>query len=351
MIKFFRHIRQNMINQNRAKKYFLYALGEIFLVVVGILIALQINNWNEKKANEEKIASTLKQIQLDLLNDIQEASTALEFLEKNLDLADAFLKSTQPKSYFEKNLRTFAQINLSFIPVAQSNQSFLRLKDQINILPEKYNDLIMSLNRLYIENGNFLVESQNIARDQMFAYKTTLYDTYNWIEDYNNYDYSDEIKEFFLDSDINRRQLVKTQAILREHTNLLGTIKTQSVWCYLIIRDALKESTEMPELIADIGINYTKNDVEEYVGQYRFNENSPYEIEFKHNVLILTNTENKNVRLEGFLLKEIGRDSLGIVFPNNRLLKFKRDSLNIIEGFYVINLKTFNEGTYFKKTK
>ncbi len=49
MIKFFRNIRQRLIGENRFSKYMLYAIGEIILVVIGILIALQINNWNETK--------------------------------------------------------------------------------------------------------------------------------------------------------------------------------------------------------------------------------------------------------------------------------------------------------------
>ena len=48
MIKFFRKIRQNMIKENKVSKYLLYAIGEIILVVIGILIALSINNWNEQ---------------------------------------------------------------------------------------------------------------------------------------------------------------------------------------------------------------------------------------------------------------------------------------------------------------
>jgi len=47
MIKFFRKIRQNLLRENKTGKYFKYAIGEITLVVIGILIALQINNWNE----------------------------------------------------------------------------------------------------------------------------------------------------------------------------------------------------------------------------------------------------------------------------------------------------------------
>ena len=49
MIKFFRHIRQKLLSQNRISKYLFYAIGEIVLVVIGILIALNINNWNEER--------------------------------------------------------------------------------------------------------------------------------------------------------------------------------------------------------------------------------------------------------------------------------------------------------------
>ena len=62
MIKFFRHIRKTLISENNMGKYLKYAIGEILLVVIGILIALQINNWNEnrkERSNELKILNTL----------------------------------------------------------------------------------------------------------------------------------------------------------------------------------------------------------------------------------------------------------------------------------------------------
>ena len=52
MIKFFRHIRQRLLSEGKTGKYFKYAIGEIILVVIGILIALQINNWNENRKNK-----------------------------------------------------------------------------------------------------------------------------------------------------------------------------------------------------------------------------------------------------------------------------------------------------------
>ena len=67
MIKFFRRIRQQLVIQNRLTKYLLYALGEIVLVVIGILIALQINSWHQgnQRMAQEKIL--LGQLRLELL--------------------------------------------------------------------------------------------------------------------------------------------------------------------------------------------------------------------------------------------------------------------------------------------
>jgi hypothetical protein len=62
MIKFFNKIRQNLLAENKTGKYLKYAIGEIVLVVIGILIALSINNWNEGKANRTFEMKMLKEI-------------------------------------------------------------------------------------------------------------------------------------------------------------------------------------------------------------------------------------------------------------------------------------------------
>lgn len=72
MIHFFRRIRQGLLSQNRFSKYLLYAIGEILLVVIGILIALGINNWNENQKTEEKIKQFLISLKSELSNDLTE---------------------------------------------------------------------------------------------------------------------------------------------------------------------------------------------------------------------------------------------------------------------------------------
>ena len=62
MIKFFRQIRQNLLMENKTGKYLKYALGEILLVVIGILIALQLNTWNSERIQNKEIRSTYERV-------------------------------------------------------------------------------------------------------------------------------------------------------------------------------------------------------------------------------------------------------------------------------------------------
>jgi hypothetical protein len=60
-------------------KYFKYIIGEIVLVVIGILIALQINNWNENRLKQEQLISVYERTLIDLDNDVQEMSATLDY--------------------------------------------------------------------------------------------------------------------------------------------------------------------------------------------------------------------------------------------------------------------------------
>ena len=72
MIKFFRKIRQRLLTENKFSKYLMYAIGEIILVVLGILIAIQINNWNEVKKDQILEIDILSEIKHNLLDDFED---------------------------------------------------------------------------------------------------------------------------------------------------------------------------------------------------------------------------------------------------------------------------------------
>ena len=99
MIHFFRKIRQRLLKKNKVGRYLLYASGEILLVVIGILIALQINNWNQKRQNEKLEIKYLQGIQTNLDNDIDELERHFQADTLKLDAYTFLIKSFNALSY------------------------------------------------------------------------------------------------------------------------------------------------------------------------------------------------------------------------------------------------------------
>ncbi len=99
MIKFFRNIRQNLLSEGQTGKYLKYAVGEIVLVVIGILIALQINNWNEINRQSNIEITTLKELKSDLNQNIVEINshiTALEDCKKSNKIIISYMEKALP---------------------------------------------------------------------------------------------------------------------------------------------------------------------------------------------------------------------------------------------------------------
>jgi len=98
MIKFFRNIRQNLLMENKTGKYLKYAIGEIILVVIGILIALQINNWNENKKRTVLEIKHLKELKSDIIKTLKDARKDANLYEADIQsiryIQDFFFQKT-----------------------------------------------------------------------------------------------------------------------------------------------------------------------------------------------------------------------------------------------------------------
>jgi len=108
MIKFFRHIRKKLLKEHKVSKYLLYAIGEIVLVVVGILIALNINNWNESKKEAAEEILILKQLHKEFVADSSALSNVIKYVNRKKKYG-RFLKniSIQKNTYTPKDSLIF----------------------------------------------------------------------------------------------------------------------------------------------------------------------------------------------------------------------------------------------------
>ena len=126
MIKFFRRIRRKLIDEESTKKYLLYAIGEILLVMIGILLALQVNNWNETRKQLAQERQLLERLQTEMQTNqhlIQEELNNLRSVSQSTRmLLDAI--GTNPKSYSRDSINLMMN-GLSFTPKYSPNQGSL----------------------------------------------------------------------------------------------------------------------------------------------------------------------------------------------------------------------------------
>ena len=123
MIKFFRKIRQNLLTENKLSKYLIYAIGEIVLVVIGILIALQINNNNsfkeQRKVEQEYLISLQSEFETNLNkinNSIQENDERIQALEMLLTLFDKNVLDTVSQLTISKKFNSVFGNEIYYFP-------------------------------------------------------------------------------------------------------------------------------------------------------------------------------------------------------------------------------------------
>ena len=152
MIKFFRKIRQQLLSENKFSRYFLYAIGEIILVVLGILIALQINKWNESKIHQQAEITFIKDLKNDLEQDRIRLENCLQNIKKNI-IAQDILILELPTSYRDNKVKLdsifliYSTPLISFFPVSgtfdasvsNGNMAFFKNKEFISKIYLLYN--------------------------------------------------------------------------------------------------------------------------------------------------------------------------------------------------------------------
>lgn len=182
MIKLFRKIRQQLLTENKFSKYLIYAIGEIILVVFGILIALQINNWNElrksKTIEQQLLTSLLQEFEtnLDILDKTIETNTkiigscikigkftgplSLEVNER--ELSETMVGAFKYESRYVPNQGTIVEINnsgkLSFISDPALRKAISEWQSQLELVKNQEKYVVTErdyCHQFFINNGNF----------------------------------------------------------------------------------------------------------------------------------------------------------------------------------------------------
>lgn len=178
MLKFFRKIRKSLIDSGNSRRYLLYAVGEIALVVIGILIALQINNWNEQRKEHHFEKDLFRELSASLTRDIDDLEFNYQFHQgalKSQDIIINWLESDQPYHdslciHFSKTLANTFFINSSgtyetLKSLGLNRITDLGMRDQISTLYETLYDTYLYMESDYQER---IRNSINIINGKFF---------------------------------------------------------------------------------------------------------------------------------------------------------------------------------------
>ena len=194
MLKFFRQIRRRLIINGKLKSYSAYAVGEILLVMIGILLAIQVNNWNEARKERELEKSYLTNLKKDLLRDKKDLTDIVEKRKKKveafnmlLDQVDADTPSEYPadmKSYF------FTMGGwITFNPNENAITEILSSGDLRVIKTQQIKDDLLELRNRYLK-------LENVREHLRREYEEYIYNTIYTVEDFRMLLTEEEAKKF-----------------------------------------------------------------------------------------------------------------------------------------------------------
>jgi len=165
-----------MIKENKVSKYMLYAIGEIVLVVIGILIALQINNWNEQKKEKALEQEYYCRLLEDAQQDLEQVSNLLTSSKNRLAASNEAIrllsKVNTPK--FSFGLQLNLSIRAIYSDFTPNNAAFEDLKSGANLKIIKDKDIVKILNNYFNkveEYSSIVIVNAQIALDVFYAHK------------------------------------------------------------------------------------------------------------------------------------------------------------------------------------
>ncbi len=335
MINFFRKIRKKLADDNKPLKYLRYAIGEIVLVVIGILIALQINNWNEGKKNEEKLMTIFIEIQDDLSKDILRLDELLIWYKKKDSLIYLVINDSLTIADYTDN-PTISNVSYGYEVFRIHANGFNNLMNNLNYIESSHKSIVDKLKNLYIEQKNRIDKFNEEIANQTLKNMRDLGETKEWAYKMK-YGLTTEMKEYYVNDPFYKNGVEHFNMLLYnfkylEYRNIASLI-------YSDLSEVIGRKMELPiHLINSI---HDSVSLKNYISTYKpldTLDTTNYEIiSDKRDIYIKINSSPR------INLFKTGRDTFGISRLPNLDLIFKRGNNGEIEGFKFVDLRGSEE--------
>lgn len=192
MLRFFRQIRKQLLNNNRFRKYLVYAIGEIVLVMIGILLALQLNTLKEEGAILKQERNALELIKSNLVREIEDLDRFIE--ERVIPVSDYLIKAHN-KEWNSVNLDSFGLISTTAFNYKSFNTAYEGLKA---------NDKL------------FIIQNENLKEKIIFYFEQERANLLDWSDWHRNFVYNMMEPYMFNELPINPQEMVVDITFLKK---------------------------------------------------------------------------------------------------------------------------------------
>lgn len=267
MLPFFRKIRWRLAQDNQFFKYSRYAIGEIALVVVGILIALYINNWNENRKKREKFDRVLIEVEKEMIINIETARRLLDYYHRLDSLSNIFLFDSLSVEAYENRSRSAIFLWTGYYPFLIQTDAYKKLLQYSEDLSPEQESAIIDLKELYTEGEEVIktlnkkVESTNqeIKEDHV---------NYSWYSEVKARKRPHDYLEYLAYDQIHKNKVSKYLqtavgglARYTQHFEKLARVCYKRIYNYL--------DSEYPNHSEPVQLEYDINDFKYLVGTFK----------------------------------------------------------------------------------
>ncbi|MFH4964626.1 hypothetical protein V8G69_06435 [Gaetbulibacter sp. M235] len=284
------------MTQNKVSQYFFYAIGEIILVVIGILIALYINNNNEKRINKEKITAILKEIQVDLVTDITESINLFDRFKRIDSIQDLILNN---KYTYEDYMSWKVQfIDLYYDSHEVQTNGYDNLMQNIDNVSEEHKDLLKELKHLYVIDKSDLDVSNRRIQNTVYENVDSYYSK-KWAQQLNLGNWTDEAIDYYLNDLSHKNQILSYMNDYRWVFRRSQRFRIDAINSYKAIAKIVKNEDSIPDVVSYITNDSTLlNKIEGNYSLKKSNANWPKNLEItsKDGLLIISSEKFSNAK-------------------------------------------------------
>lgn len=240
-MKIFRSTRQNQIKKSNFSSYLLYAVGEIILVMIGILLAMQVNSWNEERKTKKQLNSILKAVSLDLQRDTLAANGITRFYDTIKKKSDLIIQKKLNRNTHAQcpECRSLVSIYQPFIFQKKGSELLKNFSDNNKV---KNDTLVTNITQFYnsfdllIQDSNTFIKEEVLKNIQTFKEK-------DWFVEWSLGQTTQEMIIYFTESEEYRKMVAANDILAGRNHKLFVSLYNQGAKKLLVkLEERLKDT-------------------------------------------------------------------------------------------------------------